>query len=118
MWDRATLLFSVSRLLKPTNSSGVWEHVVFQTLHISSFCKHLSVHSQNDAQQLLLNDATGSSVSFRNASIPSIKRHQQASINQVEYKGIMNASCQTKDGIRGIQNVDFVNVAGLSFQNV
>jgi len=61
-----------------------------------------------------LNDATGSSVSFRNASKPSIKRRQQASINQVEYKGIMNASCQTKDGIRGTQNVDFVKVAGLS----
>ena len=53
------------------------------------------------------------SVSFRNASKPSIKRRRQASINQVEYKGIMNASCQTKDGIRGIQNVDFFKV-GLS----
>jgi len=60
------------------------------------------------------NDATGSSVSFCNASKPSIKRRAQASINQVEYKGIMNASCQTKYGIRGIQNVDFVKVAGLS----
>ena len=38
-----------------------------------------------------LNDATGSSVRFCNASKPSIKRRRQASINQVEYKGIMNA---------------------------
>jgi hypothetical protein len=61
-----------------------------------------------------LNDATGSSVSFRKASKPNIKRRQQASINQVEYKVIMNALFQTKDRIRGIQNVDFVKVAGLS----
>ena len=63
---------------------------------------------------LNLHDATGSCRNIRDGSRPFTERRQQETINQIGYKGIMNASCRTKDGVRGKLNTDYEKEEGLS----